>query len=98
MHERLRRRRRAHAPARLVVVAGDALSQGVCLLDDARGVVERELPGVGESNASLRAYEKRLAQLKLQSLYLVAHGRLRHVKFLCRARERERVRDLPESP
>jgi hypothetical protein len=81
-----------------VVIAAHALAQRVGLLDDALGVGERELSGVGELNAALGADEERLAQLALQSLYLVADGRLRHVKFLCRAREAQRLGDLAESP
>ena len=80
--EGLRGRRGADAPARLVVVARDALAQGVGLFEDALGVFERELAGVRELDAALGADEERLAQLALQSLDLVAHRRLRHVKFL----------------
>ena len=82
MHEGLRGGGCAHAPARLCVVALYALAQRVGLLDDALGVFERELARVRELDAALAAYEERLAQLALQRLDLVAHGRLRHVKFL----------------
>jgi hypothetical protein len=79
--EGLRGGGRAHAAARLVVAPRDALAQRVGLFEDARGVFERDAARVRELDLALGADEERLAQLALQCLDLVAHGRLREVEF-----------------
>ena len=85
--KRLRRGGRPHAAGRLIAVVSEPPAERLHLLEDAIHVLEHGLSSLGEPHAVPRPDEQRLAELLLQRLDLVAHGRLRHVQPRRRARE-----------
>ena len=87
--EGLGRGGRAHPAVGLAGPARQALAQGVRPLEDALGVLERGLAGLGELDPLLGPDEERLPELGLEGLDLVAHRRLGEMQPLGGAGEVE---------
>ena len=85
-----------HAAGRLVAVVPEPAAERFDLLEDAIDVLEHGLSGLCEPHAMARPDEQRFAELLLQRLDLVAHGRLRQVQPRRRPREARGLGDRAE--
>jgi hypothetical protein len=94
--ERLRSGGGAHPADGLVGVVSEPPAECFDLLEDAVDVLEHGLAGLCEPHAMARADEERLAELLLESLDLVAHGRLSQVQARGGSREAGCFSDHPE--